>query len=184
MKFQVWSSDQEKLVDLGNYYLIWKENYKKGKATKRRNHWSWRVKKISMLKDLPHEIKPSVYASTDTHWGYFNYVKQCLSCHSLNGFGGENGPDLLSNRGWVKKSDQWLKKLISDPKSINKKTKMSAFPKKIDIRNVRIKNIVLYLRYLTNPKNSEIETDDKKQKERFTHSELLQKLKKEKFNLE
>lgn len=164
-KFVTIDGYQKKIVDLGTFYLIWKESYKNGEATRRRHHWPWAIKSIKIINELPNRIKPMKNASVDTNWGYLNFVKQCLTCHQLNGFGGQIGPDLLAIESLKKKDDKWLMKYISDPKSINKDSKMPRFPKYIDIRDVRIRNIVLYLRHLTATENFEKE-------ERYSHEEL------------
>ena len=58
--------------------------------------------------------------------------------------------------------DKTLAKFIHKPRSINPKSKMPRFSPKIDNRVDRIKNIVLYLRYLETIKNKERETSTKK----------------------
>ncbi|TNE97391.1 MAG: hypothetical protein EP326_11495 [Deltaproteobacteria bacterium] len=156
---------QKKIVDLGRFYLVWKESYKKGADTRRRHHWPWSIKSIKIINELPDDIKPLKTASDDVNWGYLNFVKQCLTCHKLNGFGGEVGPDLMLSENWKKQDDKWLMQYISDPKSLNKDSKMSRFPKYIDIREVRIRNISLYLRHLTG-------LGEDKKEGRFLHSEL------------
>ena len=176
LPFHTVDSGSKSITSLGNYYLVWKESYKKGKATRRRAHWPWKITSISLLDDLPISIRPLPTSSVDTHWGYFNFVKQCLPCHSLNGFGGMVGPDLLNFNNWKEKDDKWLKSFISNPRKINPKSTMSGFPFKIDIRDIRIKNIVLYLRHLTDPNFSKLKNEKKK---RYSHKELLNKLSKE-----
>ncbi len=156
---------QKKIVELGKFYLVWKESYKKGADTRRRHHWPWAIKSIKIINELPNSIKPLKTADVDTNWGYLNFVKQCLTCHQINGFGGEIGPDLMISENWKKQNDKWIMKYISDPQSINKDSKMPRFPKYIDIREVRIRNIVLYLRHLTS-------FEGEKKEDRFSHSEL------------
>lgn len=167
-KFVTIDGYQKKIIELGNFYLVWKESYKKGAATRRRHHWPWAIKSIKIIDELPNKIKPLKSASVDINWGYLNFVKQCITCHQLNGFGGELGPDLMVIDSWKKKDDKWLLKYISDPKSINKDSKMPRFPKYIDIRDVRMRNIVLYLRHLVATEN--VERDQKEG--RFSHKEL------------
>ena len=174
--FTTMGPSKNRALSLGNFYLIWKESYKKGMATRRRHHWPWKVEKISLIDELPNSIKPLAESSVDTNWGYLNYVKQCLPCHSLNGFGGNIGPDLLTYSKWQSKSDQWLRKFISHPKKVNPDSRMPEFPSTIDIRSTRINNIILYLRHLTSTPTIKKSVNSAAKRKRFSHKELLKKL--------
>lgn len=44
------------------------------------------------------------------------YTKGCITCHSIRGEGGEVGPDLTGVG--LRRSFEWLKQLIKDPKSL------------------------------------------------------------------
>lgn len=177
--FTTMGPSKDKAINLGNFFLVWKESYKKGRATRRRHHWPWKVEKISLIDELPDSIKPTTDSSINTNWGYLNYVKQCLPCHSLNGFGGNIGPDLMTYSNWKTKSDKWLKKFISHPKKIDPDSRMPPFPTKIDIRETRINNIVLYLRHLTSSTvtDNTVKAGMIRKRKRYSHKELLKKLK-------
>jgi mono/diheme cytochrome c family protein len=139
---------KDKFVKLAPYYLIWKEDYKKN-AAKRRNHWPWRIRSFHLEKNAPAQLIPGKEQEEDVTWGYKNYIKQCIACHKINGIGGRKAQELISNKLINKLKDSYLRKFISNPRSINKDSKMPMFPKKIDIRAKRINDIIKYLRYMS-----------------------------------
>lgn len=51
---------------------------------------------------------------------------RCDLCHRIGGQGGVIGPDL--SKVGSKRDSQWISKLVRDPKSINPRTQMPAFP--------------------------------------------------------
>jgi mono/diheme cytochrome c family protein len=138
---------KDRVIQLAPFYLIWEEDYKKD-AAKRKNHWPYKVTGFSLVNEPPLALRPSKKDSKDIIWGYKNYIKQCIACHQLNGFGGKKGGELLSSGIIKKRSDKYLAKFIDYPRKVNPKATMDPFPLKIDIRKKRIKNIVQYLRYL------------------------------------
>ena len=138
---------KSKIVDLAPYFLIWVEDYKSG-AARRFHHWPHKVTGVEFIKFTPLKIMPVFDAKKDVFWGYKNYVKQCIACHAINGFGGDKAGELLKD-DILAKDDKELMRYISNPKYFNKKAKMPAFPIKIDMRTTRIKNIVKYIRYIS-----------------------------------
>lgn len=139
---------KSKIVDLAPYFLIWVEDYKSG-AARRFHHWPHKVTGVEFIKFTPLKIMPVFDAKKDVFWGYKNYVKQCIACHAINGFGGDKAGELLKD-DILAKDDKELIRYVSNPKYFNKKAKMPAFPIKIDMRTTRIKNIVKYIRYISN----------------------------------
>lgn len=137
----------DKVVDLGPYYLIWEEDYKKD-AARRRDHWPYKITGFTLVNEPPRSLRPGKNAAKDLHWGYKNFLKQCISCHQLNGFGGSKGGELLSSGIIKKRTDDYLMKFIDNPRKVDPKSTMDPFPTKIDIRKKRIKDIVQYLRFL------------------------------------
>jgi hypothetical protein len=143
-------SYKDKLIDLSPFYLIWIEDYKaddETKAARRHHHWPYKITKFGLLNQLPQELLPIFDTTKKIIYGYKNYLKQCISCHALKGIGGKKSFELLGSEV-MKKEDQYLHQYISNPRKINPKAKMPAFPLRIEHRTDRIKNIVKYLRYL------------------------------------
>jgi ubiquinol-cytochrome c reductase cytochrome b subunit len=70
--------------------------------------------------------------------------QSCLGCHTINGQGGDVGPD-LSNEGTKGRSQEWLTEQIRDPKSHNATTVM---PSSEQLTDQRVKGLVAYLESL------------------------------------
>jgi len=138
---------RDKIIDLSPFYLVWKEDYKKG-AAKRRNHWPYKISGIQLQKSEDEKIIPEKGVNQDIIWGYKNFYKQCIACHKVNGVGGMKGDELIENNLVSEKTDEYLLKFIDNPRSIIQKAEMPRFPDKINLRSKRIKDIVKYLRYL------------------------------------
>lgn len=144
--FSTISGLRDKFVQLSPFYLIWKESYKK--AAKRRDHWPYKISSIDLERFPPVFLIPVAQKDKGIMWGYENFMKQCIACHRLKGFGGENSGELIVGSPLKKYTDLYLKQFILNPRSKNKKSRMPAFPEKIDIKFKRITDIVKYLRYL------------------------------------
>lgn len=158
-------------VKLEPFYLIWKEDYKSGDAARRRHHWVYQLQGLKLEANPPLSIKPSdslLNGDIKLKFGYMNYLKQCFPCHSIHSTGGVKGGELILTGKTLKYSDSKLAKLIHDPQSVNQKSRMPGFPKFIDNRTDRIKNIVYYLRFM---EKKEVKKNIKK-----TKTEKLNKL--------
>ena len=142
---------KDEVINLTPFYLIWKEDYKKD-AAKRRNHWVYRLTNFYLLKSEPNALIPKESAPQGVKWGYKNYIKQCIGCHSILTIGGDSGGEMFKDIKISNRSDTYLHKFISNPRRLNKKSIMPPFPRKIDIRKERIINIVKYLRHMDKTK--------------------------------
>ena len=149
--FTTMSGYKDVISDLGPFYLIWKENYKKGAAL-RRDHWAFGITGFKLESEPPKKFIPQKGIDENIHWGYKNFIKQCIACHTIGDYGSKKDGELISNGLIDKKTDKWLEAFISDPKSVVPKSRMDPFPIKIDGRATRIKNIIKYLRFLSNQK--------------------------------
>ena len=151
---------KEKIVDLSPYYLIWKED--KAKVPSRRKiHWPYKVTGFDLTNAKVEHLRPPKKDKRLT-WGYQNVRKNCLSCHTVHGYGSSKVSEIISTGMTKRMNDKTLAKFIHKPRSVNPKSKMPRFSPKIDNRADRIKNIVLYLRYLETIENKERETSTKK----------------------
>ena len=159
-KFVSLTMYKEKIVDLSPFYLIWKEDKTKV-PSRRKTHWPYKVTGFDLTNDKVEYLIPSKENKQLT-WGYQNVRKNCLSCHTVHGYGSNKVSEIISTGMTKRMNDKTLAKFIHKPRSINPKSKMPRFSPKIDNRTDRIKNIILYLRYLENIKKRKRETSTKK----------------------
>ncbi|TAN38476.1 MAG: c-type cytochrome [Nitrospirae bacterium] len=64
----------------------------------------------------------------------------CISCHSFKGSGGSAGPELTSVTS--RRTDPWIRRQITDPKSHNPSSAMPSF------RHLSRKEVTALIRYL------------------------------------
>ncbi len=146
--FTTMSGYRDVVSNLGPFYLIWKEDYK-DKAAIRRDHWPFMITGFRLQDNPDSKFIPTNADSSNISWGYKNFIKQCVACHSIDGFGSEKDGELISNGKIDSFSDEYLMKFISDPKSVKKNSKMDPFPLKIDLRKKRIGDTIKYLRHVS-----------------------------------
>lgn len=172
--FKSFFKDKNKLMDLSPYYLIWIEDYKNTNAARRRNHWPYKVKSITLEKDPPVKLIPHAKKGSAQYWGFKNYIKQCFMCHQAYGIGGLSAGEIITNGKTKKYTDKQLALFIGKPKSINPNSKMPEFPLRIDLRVKRIKDIVSYIRYIEKNDPAKVE---KRRKRKFNSKDIDQVLK-------
>ncbi len=158
-KFVSLTMYKEKVVDLSPYYLIWEEDKNKV-PSRRKSHWPYKVIGFELISKIPTFIIPPE-KDQKLNWGYENVRKNCLSCHTVYGYGSTKVSELITNGTTKRYSDKKLAQFIHNPRGINPKSKMPKFSPKIDKRVDRIKNIVLYLRYLEEKKKIKREKSTK-----------------------
>lgn len=146
--FTTMSGYKDVVSELGPFYLIWKENYKEGAAL-RRDHWTFAITEFVLENNPPKKFNPTKEVHEDISWGYKNFIKQCIACHTIDGYGSPKDGELITSGLIDKRSDKWLLKFISDPKSVKSNSRMDPFPRKIDGRTTRMKNIIKYLRFVS-----------------------------------
>ena len=67
-----------------------------------------------------------------------------MNCHAIQGEGGKKGPDLFGIT--QRHSEDWLKKMIGNPRTVNPASTMSELNPKLKNRNQIIQNIIAYLK--------------------------------------
>jgi mono/diheme cytochrome c family protein len=85
----------EKSVPLAPFYLVW-DNLDGPYETEDGAFWPYQVVAIeltSFAEKFPH-IVPSVSASNEVKDGFRLFQQHCLSCHKINGEGGDKGGEL------------------------------------------------------------------------------------------
>ena len=88
------------------------------------------VAAVSRLRSSP----PPALDATTTHV-YTEFARNCFSCHTVDGAGGKDGPD-LSHAG-LKLSPETIEQRIIDPKTVKPDSDMPAFGGKIAPEDIR-----------------------------------------------
>jgi mono/diheme cytochrome c family protein len=119
------SRKQKKWVPLGPWYLVWDLN--KTEAS-RKIHFSsiYQIKGINLIsrETTFGESKKG----TLIELGQRTYKRYCLSCHALDGKGGDISFDLKQKQILKKKGEKWVLKYILNPEKVNPDTKMLPLP--------------------------------------------------------
>lgn len=108
-------------VPLGPFYLVW-DNIK-SPALKRSGAMNWPyqvvgMETISLKERFPHSF-PNPKSGAGILAGFQVFRTKCMTCHKVNGDGGEKAPELnlpVSVTEYWKK--EWLEKFIWDPRSV------------------------------------------------------------------
>ena len=134
--------DGKKNIPLAPYYLVW-DHPDAGSANQSVYRWPYAVNKIDLIDSktayLPLELKNS---STELTLGQKKFKTHCLSCHNLNGVGGNRGPALDGLMATLE--TDFLVKYILDPQGMNKSSQMSGLPKDLKDREKIAAAIVKY----------------------------------------
>lgn len=143
----------------GPFYLIW-TNPEKSKIS--REEWPFQLSgfnvKPSIEEQFPHIAPdPKLPSSSKVKLGYQLFLKNCFTCHTMNGEGtSKMGPDLnipYSPTEYLKAG--FLQKQIRNPQSIKRWTesKMPGFSKE-NLSDSEIDLIIEYLRHMSGRKHS------------------------------
>lgn len=117
-------------VPLGPYYLVW-DNLKSGELrADGADGWPYQVVGVDLVNfvDRFPKLSPPEDASAQTKQGFLGFRENCMSCHTLNGEGGDKGPELnypMSVTEYL--SDAWLRQWIKDPRSVRYNATMPGF---------------------------------------------------------
>jgi mono/diheme cytochrome c family protein len=130
-EFSVMSPDKHEKVPVGPLFLIW-ENIKDASIRKQGTipGWPYQVTTIDLIRfvDRFPRMSPPPGSSAAVQRGLLEFRKRCLACHTVNGDGGGKGVELNypanPTEYW---KEAWLKKWITDPKSVRYNTEMHAF---------------------------------------------------------
>ena len=154
--FKVFSKiHQDKPVELGPFYLVWKNIGDAVLMAQGPNYWPYQLTTVDLVRfaDKAVKLAPPATASQDAKAGFALFRKTCLACHTLNGEGGQTSGVELNRPVNVTKywKKEWLAKWISSPKSVRETTKMpdyeseSGYKLPADVRAKQIQQIIAYL---------------------------------------
>jgi mono/diheme cytochrome c family protein len=117
----------EKDVALGPYYLVWDNIGAPELLAEGGAQWPYQVAQISLRHASPEALLPAGISSEQ--WGEHAALAQkfCLSCHQINGFGGDKMPLNLAVRAKLLDERTWRVWLLT-PQAFKPGTSMPALP--------------------------------------------------------
>jgi len=142
-------------VDPGPFYLVWENINDPGSKEDPWISWPWQITGIeltSFVREFPRSAPP-VQSGKPAKKGFIAFRQHCIKCHSINGDGGNVGPELnypVSVTQYWK--EEWLTRFIADPQSIRANSKMIPFYRDVKDRNTVILSIIAYLKAMTDKK--------------------------------
>ena len=154
-QFSLLNRSNAETIAPGPFFLVW-ENIQDVSARKEPwLSWPWQLTTIeltSFKREYPNSTPPSV--STDSvKSGFLAFRQHCIKCHTINGDGGNIGPELnypvSVTEYWQSK---WLIRFIADPQSVRANSKMIGFYRDVENRKELIVDIIEYLKAMTKRK--------------------------------
>jgi len=154
-RFSLLNRSNAETIDPGPFFLVW-ENIQDVSARKESwLSWPWQLTTIeltSFKREYPNSTPP--LGSTDTvKNGFLAFRQHCIKCHTINGDGGNIGPELnypvSVTEYWQSK---WLNRFIADPQSVRANSKMIALHGDVENRKELIVDIIEYLKAMTKRK--------------------------------
>jgi len=147
---------EKKSIDVGPFYMVWRTKDGK-KLNDLSSMWAYQVKAIELIKfsDKFPKMSPPKGSGEKVKKGFVLFREKCMSCHKMNGEGGDMGPELnypVSVTQYFK--PKWLKQWIIDPASVRQKTKMPKLFSGTPQSHRRAQEIILYLRSMSHKKIS------------------------------
>jgi mono/diheme cytochrome c family protein len=146
---------QNTTVDLGPFYLVWKNIGDAVLMAQGPNWWPYQLTTVDLVRfaDKSAKLAPPANAKPDAKEGFALFRKTCLACHTLNGEGGQSAGVELNRPVNVTKywKKEWLAKWIASPKSLRESTKMpdygseSGYKLPADVQAKQIQQIIAYL---------------------------------------
>ena len=155
-------------VDPGPIYLVWENINDKGSREDPWISWPWQITGIelsSFKREFPRSAPP-LLSGNPAMEGFLAFRQHCIKCHTINGDGGNFGPELNYpvnvTEYW---NEEWLARYIADPQSIRTNSKMIPFYRDVKNRQAVISSIILYLKAMKDnkiPDSTLIRSRDKK----------------------
>lgn len=137
---------EEQNKKLAPYYLIWDTN----KFPDRKALASWPYQVVAIDRESLADRYPNVPpkdSSPEVKRGFKAFCKYCISCHQINGQGGQMAVDLnypLNVTDYIK--EPYLAKIIDNPTAVRGRATMPPLAKSIPNRSQMIADIVSFLK--------------------------------------
>ena len=137
---------REKAVPLAPYYLVWDNIAAPELLAEGGNGWPYQVAQISLRQSGKDALLPGAMAA---QWAEHAALAQkyCLSCHRVNGFGGDKMPINLAERAKLIDARSWQTWLLA-PQSVKPDTTMPALPEGLAAREQIAAKLQAYLKAL------------------------------------
>lgn len=137
------------IVPLGPLYLIWDNMKSKILLQEGASDMPYQIKSIELAtfaSQFP-GLSPPANSSAAVRRGFLHFRKYCMPCHTINGTGGNKGPELNYPASVVEYiRPEYLIRWIENPSGIRFNTRMPALAQKIPNRARISKEIVAYLK--------------------------------------
>jgi mono/diheme cytochrome c family protein len=138
----------KKRIDLGPFYVIW-ENLDDARMRSEGDYgWPYQIVQIDLVTFRSHfrDMAPPEGASPEVSAGFEAFVVHCSKCHTINGHGGDIGPELNYPANPTEyMNDAWLRKWIDDPTSMRLAPRMPPLNPELPERARIVEEIVVYL---------------------------------------
>ena len=142
-------------VDPGPFYLVWENIRNKVGNEDPWLSWPWQITGIE-LTTFAHEFPrsaPPTSSGNPAKEGFLAFRQHCIKCHTINGDGGNVGPELNYpvnvTEYW---KEEWLARFIEDPRSIRGYSRMIPFYRDVKNRQEVISSIIAYLKVMKDNK--------------------------------
>lgn len=143
-----------KSVPLGPFYLVWDNLSSPELRAQGGNGWPYQVVGVDLVNfaDRFPKTSPPEDASDEAKEGFLAFRENCMSCHTINGEGGDKGPELnypMSVTEYL--SDAWMHQWIKDPRSVRYNATMPGFASRPDPDSL-IDDVLAYLKTMARHK--------------------------------
>ncbi|MBY0517284.1 MAG: cytochrome c [Bacteriovoracaceae bacterium] len=164
-KFVRYSQKEKALVDLGPYYVVW--NLKNVPLPQQPFYSSiYQVVGVNLITSSMNFGIDSKESNESIELGARTYKRYCLSCHALNGTGGDLGVSLLKFQVLKEKGANYIKQYALDPLKSNPRTKMLPLPA-FKNREAMAQGLVDFLAFVEDPKHTLREAEKLPNKKRY-----------------
>lgn len=142
-------------IDPGPFFLVW-ENIKDSSVKQEYwLSWPWKLSSIeltSFAKENPNSAPPE-NSDAKVKQGFLDFQQHCIKCHTINGDGGNIGPELNYPANITEYwQEDWLTRFIANPQSVRANSNMIPFYRDVENRDQIIKSILVYLKAMKDKK--------------------------------
>ncbi len=145
----------EKNVQLGPAYLVWNNLNDRELKKDGANWWPYQIVSVELVKfkDRFSKTAPPEKSSRAVSKGFLFYRRHCMSCHAVNGEGGQKGPDLNQPDSLLTLlGEEKIRGVIMNPRKYNPKATMAGFEDdpayrdRLDQVKIDIGDLIAYLK--------------------------------------